>query len=159
MKTLTKETDATMVELSKGLCNALGCLDQYIEKNLVCSSESSVPAAAAAIQKVRSNREKRAYKRAPVNMQVEFCCCEKNCTGTIKNFSASSMLISSKDFCIPLQMEFEVLAHLKGESLRVPVKLGRIEIPSQNNNEIVVEIITPTKHYADIVDTIINTST
>ena len=103
-------------------------------------------------EELREIMERRTYKRMQVNIDIKLYCNQKFLSGTIKNISNNGMLISTNDYYHPFQPEFEISILMHKMSLNVPVKLRRIEMPHNSDDNIGVTLSNPPKTYLDFVD-------
>lgn len=105
--------------------------------------------------------EKRAYKRIPVTIEIEYYLWKplfwkKLYAGTIKNISEKGMLISTKTPSFPLDSLLEIYLPLNKDVLFIPAKDNTIawrNILSDNSCDAIgVELSNPPWEYSGIIE-------
>jgi hypothetical protein len=71
--------------------------------------------------------------------------------GTVSNLSEKGMFINVTEMTFPLDIQFEVMIPRKGQTLRIPVNLNRIEMSPDSQDGIGVELLNPPKEYLEFV--------
>jgi hypothetical protein len=111
--------------------------------------------------------EKRAYKRIPVNIEIEYYLWnplfwKKHCTGTIKNISEKGMFISTKTPPFPIDSLLEINIPLNKDVLFIPAKDNTItwrHCASDNSCDAIgVELSNPPRKYSVIIEKVKGTS-
>lgn len=69
--------------------------------------------------------EKRVFERMPTNIEAKFFCGNTMHTGTVTNISENGMFINTR-MCLPFDSQFQILLPLKGDVLKVPVRVSRM---------------------------------
>jgi hypothetical protein len=94
--------------------------------------------------------EKRISSRKPVRIEIH--CFDIHYFGTVTNISASGMYIRSKQISFPLASQFDVRIPLKGNELKVHVRICRITKSNGYYDGMGVEILSPSPKYSDFID-------
>ena len=95
--------------------------------------------------------EKRSYKRISANIRAEFDCTRTICCCKVINLSENGMLLKSTDINFPINMQFEIFVHIKGEVLELPVRVSRLIRTNHTYDGIGIELINPPKIYFEFV--------
>ncbi len=85
--------------------------------------------------------EKRAHRRIPLTLQVNFLYQNTIYTGTVTNISSNGMYIETENF-LPLITQFEVRVPLMDEVMEVPVRVIRLVETDRHFTCMGVELIT-----------------
>ncbi len=94
-------------------------------------------------------KEKRAFKRKPINLYAGFFYRRKSYTGTVINLSRSGMGIETMK-CLPLKSKFEIIIRKSG--LKVPVKVSRIIEHGHVSCGMGIELVEKQSNYIKLVD-------
>ena len=89
--------------------------------------------------------------RIPLNINVRFHCCDKECSGTVINLSENGMSISTNEICFPKDLPFEIMISFKEQALYASVKLVRSVKTNNDYDSIGVEILNPSQEYLSFV--------
>ncbi len=95
--------------------------------------------------------ERRACKRIPASIKVEFCCGNKDYSGTITNLSENGMFISTRDISFPFESKFEIAIPLEEEVLNIPVKISRLLKTGDIYDGMGVVILNIPKKYLELL--------
>ncbi|MEW6601375.1 MAG: PilZ domain-containing protein [Nitrospirota bacterium] len=98
--------------------------------------------------------EKRAYKRIPVYMEVEFRCGSRIHNGTVMNISEKGMFISTTEMSLPLESRWEVRLPYRDVKITIPVSLRRMEMSPDSHDGIGVEFIGRSEEYYEFVNSL-----
>ncbi|RJR18920.1 MAG: PilZ domain-containing protein [Nitrospiraceae bacterium] len=113
------------------------------------------------------NMEKRAYKRIPANIEIEYYLWKplfwkKLYSGTIKNISEKGMLISTKTPSFPIDSLLEIYIPYNKDILFIPAKDSTIAwsycVADNLCVAIGVELANPPWEYSEIIESIRNTT-
>ena len=91
--------------------------------------------------------EKRACERIPVALKVTVNCGKRVHSATLMNISEKGMFISTEQMYFPLEANMEVNVPFRGEVLRIPVSLRRMELSPDSHDGIGVELQGPSDEY------------
>jgi hypothetical protein len=69
----------------------------------------------------------------------------------VLNLSENGMLLKSADINFPLDTQFDIFIHMKGEVLEVPVRVTRLIKTNHMYDGIGIELINPPKIYYDFI--------
>ena len=100
--------------------------------------------------------EKRSCERIPVQVDVKFCFSSHCQEGRIVNISEKGMFVGLTGMCFPIDPNLEIMVPLKGEELKIPVILRRIEMAPDSCDGIGVEIRQPQAEYLEFVKSLRN---
>lgn len=94
--------------------------------------------------------EKRDSRRIRANLRLKYPCRGTLCSGTAVNLSESGMFIDTEmDF--PVQSRFDILIPLRGDALKVPVKISRLVRAGNRYNGMGVKLLDLPKEYLEFL--------
>ncbi len=99
--------------------------------------------------------EKRAFKRVPEKVRIDFSYDNEMYEGTVRNFSKSGMYIVSED-CPPSESNIGVVLILGDEVFKSYGKVKRRVYGNELSGGMGVELLDPSSSYAEFVSTVID---
>lgn len=98
--------------------------------------------------------EKRYFQRITSNLYAFFYCSNTYYSGIVENLSFKGMLISTKNICFPIDLQFDVYIPLPEIILRIPIKISRMMRLPDSFDRLGVEIQNPPKDFLKFVDSL-----
>ncbi len=98
--------------------------------------------------------EKRTAERIPSNIDVRFCCYDREYRGTVTDISEMGMFISTKEMYLPFESKIKVFIPFKKEVFEVTVDFCRIIISPMFYTGIGVELLKPPGEYIELLDSL-----
>lgn len=96
--------------------------------------------------------EKRAVRRFPASINVNFYCCNSVYSGTVKNVSENGMFISTREMRFPSDSRFDIVFEVNEKKFHVPVKLVRLITSPDYHDGFAVEVSNPPDEYIELLD-------
>jgi hypothetical protein len=97
------------------------------------------------------NKDKRAYKRFPANLSVNFSYGNTLFTGVMQNLSENGMCINTSRL-LPCKTCVTMLIHLEKSFLEISARVSRIEATMNIYNPMGLEVLNPERDYFELVD-------
>lgn len=94
--------------------------------------------------------ERRAFKRIPTDIGVNFFFGNSLISGKITNLSENGMFVNTK-ICFPLHARFEILLPIKEEVLNIPVKVSRVVKKGDFYDTMGIEVLSQSNKYLNFV--------
>jgi hypothetical protein len=102
--------------------------------------------------------DKRACKKATVNLDVRYLCGNTLCRGTVTELSENCVCINT-NMCLPLNARVELIIPSKEKVLNITGQVRRVllQMTDRESDSMSVEVINPSRQFLQLVDSFSNT--